>query len=250
MIQTADIQNSLELYAQLVSDVPSYGASWLQSLRREALSEFSRLGFPTTQDEQWRLTNEAPLLRTVFAHPGPRPTSRPQLAHLIGPASLRGIDSHELIFVNSEFLPELSSTNKLEIRAGTLSEIIQEKGETAELIARRLGRQAAAAVDGFAALNVAGFRDGAFLHVPDGTTISKPVHILFLTAGHHEPIIVQPRILIIAGRDVQATFVQSYIGGGETPYFTNAVCELCIGPNSRIELVKLQRETPQAFHIA
>ncbi|HTV47908.1 MAG TPA: Fe-S cluster assembly protein SufD [Phycisphaerae bacterium] len=250
MIQTADLSNNLEFFAQLATDTPSYGADWLESLRREALSEFLRLGFPTTHDEQWRLTNVAPILRTAFVRPGPRSATRQQLAHLIGTVSLRAIDSHELVFVNGEFWPEFSSTKGLSIHVGTISEAIHRNDQTSELIARNLGRQTAAVVDGFAALNVAGFRDGAFIHVPDETIITQPIHLLFLTISGDEPVIVQPRILIVAGHGVQATFVQSYAGAGETANLANAACELCIGANARIEMVKLQRETPQAFHVA
>jgi Fe-S cluster assembly protein SufD len=36
---------------------------WVQALREEAFERFSRAGFPTTRDEEWRFTNVAPIAR-------------------------------------------------------------------------------------------------------------------------------------------------------------------------------------------
>ncbi|HXS94894.1 MAG TPA: Fe-S cluster assembly protein SufD [Candidatus Limnocylindrales bacterium] len=40
---------------------------WLRELRNEAFERFSRLGFPTTRDEEWRFTNVAPIARARFS---------------------------------------------------------------------------------------------------------------------------------------------------------------------------------------
>src|ERR1017187_7372214 len=40
--------------------------AWLQSLRDAAFARFTKLGFPTTHNEEWRFTNVAPIARTAF----------------------------------------------------------------------------------------------------------------------------------------------------------------------------------------
>ena len=42
-------------------------APWLQDLRDAAFERFSSLGFPTTHDEEWRFTNDAPIARSSFS---------------------------------------------------------------------------------------------------------------------------------------------------------------------------------------
>ena len=37
------------------------GPAWLQSLREQARTRLGEIGFPTTEQEEWRFTNMAPL---------------------------------------------------------------------------------------------------------------------------------------------------------------------------------------------
>ena len=37
------------------------GPAWLPELRRTAIDEFARAGFPTSKDEEWRFTPVAPI---------------------------------------------------------------------------------------------------------------------------------------------------------------------------------------------
>ena len=40
--------------------------SWVFPIRKAAISRFAELGFPTTNDEDWRFTNVAPIARLPF----------------------------------------------------------------------------------------------------------------------------------------------------------------------------------------
>src|SRR5437762_1892712 len=40
---------------------------WLRELKSRSMEEFTRRGFPTTRDEEWRFTNIASITRTQFA---------------------------------------------------------------------------------------------------------------------------------------------------------------------------------------
>ena len=44
-------------------------------IRWEALDRFLTLGFPTTQDEEWRFTDVAPISEKIFTLPLPRRTT-------------------------------------------------------------------------------------------------------------------------------------------------------------------------------
>ena len=45
---------------------PGSKLDWLKSIREQAISRFSELGFPTVQDEDWRFTNVSPIARSSF----------------------------------------------------------------------------------------------------------------------------------------------------------------------------------------
>jgi Fe-S cluster assembly protein SufD len=97
----------------------------------------------------------------------------------------------------------------------------------------------------FVALNTANFEDGAFLHIPPNTVVEEPLWIDFTAAPERT---THPRNLIIIGAGSQARIVERYRGRGA--YFTNAVTEIVVGENAIVEHVKLEEESPDAFHVA
>jgi Fe-S cluster assembly protein SufD len=58
-----------------------------------------------------------------------------------------------------------------------------------------------------------------------------------------------PRVLIVADEGSNATVVESYFGH-DGSYLTNAVVEVVVKDNSRINHTRVQRESSQSFHIA
>ena len=69
------------------------GPPWLYDLRRRALEEFERRGFPTLQDEEWRFTNVAPIAQVPFV-----PALRDRMAALPGLDGLAEVA--RIVFVN------------------------------------------------------------------------------------------------------------------------------------------------------
>ncbi len=58
-----------------------------------------------------------------------------------------------------------------------------------------------------------------------------------------------PRTLIIAERHSKATVIESYVATGEASYFTNAVTEVLLEDGANLSHLKIQRESPRAFHV-
>jgi Fe-S cluster assembly protein SufD len=99
-------------------------------------------------------------------------------------------------------------------------------------------------------LNQAFFEDGVFIHVPAGVEVSQPVQLIFISTAKQAGAAIQPRNLIIAEANSKLTVIESYVHTASAAYFTNAVTELVAGDNANVELVKLQDEATDAFHIA
>ncbi|HEX4810187.1 MAG TPA: Fe-S cluster assembly protein SufD [Bryobacteraceae bacterium] len=97
----------------------------------------------------------------------------------------------------------------------------------------------------FVALNTANFEDGAFLQIPPNTVVEQPLWIDFTAIPERT---THPRNLIIVGAGSQVQIVERYTGTGQ--YFTNVVTEIVLGENSTAEHVKLEEESPDAFHVA
>jgi Fe-S cluster assembly protein SufD len=96
----------------------------------------------------------------------------------------------------------------------------------------------------FVALNTAFLGEVVFHRVPRGAVIEKPIEITH-RAGQG---VTHPRTLIVVGADAHCTIVETYEGTGA--YFTNAVTEIIAGDGAVIDHYKVQREAPEAFHIA
>jgi Fe-S cluster assembly protein SufD len=77
-----------------------------------------------------------------------------------------------------------------------------------------------------------------------------PVHLLFVTDAHGARAAAHPRTLIVAERHSKLTVLESHVGLGEASYFTNAVTEVDVADGATVQHVKLQQESPRAFHVA
>jgi Fe-S cluster assembly protein SufD len=228
-------------------------ASWLGRLRESAISRFEQLGFPTTDEEEWKYTNVAPVAKARF-----EPALEPQRSALeLDAAQLEPFLYEEarrscLVFTNGIYRPEWSSLEGLPLGAVAmnLSDALRD-GQHAEALREQLARSAEYNENAFTALNTAFISNGAFLSIPKGMRIESPIHLLFLSTTQAEnPSVSFPRVLLIAGEGSEATVIESYASVGEGVYWTNAVVEIVLGDNARLEYYKVQRESPQAFHIA
>jgi Fe-S cluster assembly protein SufD len=220
--------------------------AWLDALRKPALDRFNPASFPWTRDEHWRHTNFAPLLKTPFR---PAPPSLEVPADAVA-YSLGYEAATELVFVNGRYAPHLSRPGRLPrgVRVTSLAEAIDAADP---LVERHLARLAAADRNPFAALNTGFVRDGAFVHLARGAAVEGPIHLMFVsTSGGSDPTVSHPRVLVVAEEASEASIVESYVGGGEDVYFTNAVTEVVAGPNARLDHNKLQWESLDAFHVA
>jgi Fe-S cluster assembly protein SufD len=222
------------------------GPDWLQSLRQEARTQLGEIGFPTTKQEEWRFTNMAPL-RQWPLHAAEPATRRVGLAD-IEPFRLAR-DGYCLVFVDGRFRPDLSTVpgHDAPLRAGSLRAQWESDGRDLE---KHLARHARCDVNFFTALNTACFQDGAFVSVSANAVIEQPVQLLYLAASERPGAAVQARNLIVAHHGGSVKIIETYASLTEAPHLTNAVTELALGPEARVEHCKLQNENERAFHIA
>jgi Fe-S cluster assembly protein SufD len=222
------------------------GPDWLQSLRQNARMRLSEIGYPTTEQEEWRFTNMAPLRQWPLHAAEPA-------ARRVGPADIEPFllarDGWCLVFVDGCFRPDLSKLpgNDAPLRAGSLR--AQWEGDGREL-EKHLARHANCDTNFFTALNTACFHDGAFVSVPANAMIGQPVQLLYLAASERPGAAVHARNLIVAHRGSSLKIIETYASLTEAPHLTNAVTELALAPDARVEHCKLQNENESAFHVA
>jgi Fe-S cluster assembly protein SufD len=227
-------------------ELPAGEPAAVQALRRLAAERFATLGFPTLQQEAWRLTNVAPIARGVFTRPtGALEADPALLARHSFEATAR------LVFVDGRFAPALSQLDGLPsgVIAGSLAQTVESGAGALEHLGQ-LGQPMGAERNPFVALNTAFLHDGAFLSVPRGVVVPGTVHLLFLSSpgADGQATASFPRNLIVAGEQSQLSVVETYAGTGA--YFTCPVTELVAGPSSVVDHYKVQHESREAFHVA
>ena len=224
---------------------------WLRQAREEAILRFAELGFPTTRQEEWKYTNVSPIAKIPF-----QPASYEDSVGKDSP-SLRDLESalwvdaecSRLVFVNGYFSEALSCLEGLPagVQAGPLTAALD--GADGGSLEEHLGRYADFRHHPFVALNTASWLDGVFVRIAPGTVLEKPIHLVFAASSGGPPVVSHPRTLIIAERDTQATFTESYFGWGEGVCFSNAVTEIRAGENAVIDHYKLQLENERSYHL-
>ncbi|MBI4200521.1 MAG: Fe-S cluster assembly protein SufD [Chloroflexi bacterium] len=248
----AEEQEVLEHYLRAFGALERNGAardgSWVAALRRSAMARFSRLGFPTARrgNEEWKYTDIRPIARRPFQLPLP-PGSPAVGAAELAAFALGPTGGSRLVFVDGRYQEQLSSRPSLPgVSVLSLAEALTSGADTVQ---EHLGRYADCDTHAFTALNTAFLHDGAFVHIPQGTTLDKPVHLLFLSTAHAQDTATHPRVLIVAGEGARATVVETYGGPSGADYFTNAVAEVVVGPGADLTYYKEQRQGERAFHV-
>jgi Fe-S cluster assembly protein SufD len=222
--------------------------AWVFPLRKAGLARFAELGFPTLRDEDWRFTNVAPIAKLPFRpqfEAAPDGLTRESVAQL----TFGRLPARRLVFVNGHFAPNLSTRGPA-LAGITVTNLAAALAEDLPALDQYLACQGSGEEDAFAALNTAFFQDGAFVHLPAGSTAEAPLHLLFVTTATEPGSTTHPRNVIVAEAGSRATILESYVGTVPTPYVTNAVTELVLGEGAVVEHCKFQDEDLQAFHVA
>lgn len=225
-------------------------SAWINALRAEAASRLDVLALPTLRDEEWRFTDISQLARLSFS-PALSTThlEAADIAHFhIEEASTR------LVFVDGIHAPQLSSTAPAASNSGVVvSNLPTALATHAAAIKAHLGRLAAFRDNVFAARNTAVLQDAAVILVPRNVALAAPVHLLFIAT--QKDVVSTPRCLVVAETGSAVTLIEDYVvlhepRWQEEAHFTNAVTEIALEDNARVNHIRIQREGAHAFHIA
>jgi Fe-S cluster assembly protein SufD len=227
---------------------PARQPAWLRPLREAGLSSFAEQGFPSLHEEDWRFTNLAPLTRLPFK-PAPDPAGGGETIPSLDRIPFTRLSGSRLVFVDGRYSAGASLLKTLPagVRVTSLAGALAEASAVVE---KHLGQYARPQDNAFVALNQALFLDGAFIHVPAGVAVAEPVQLVFISTARQAGATTHPRNLIIAEPNSRITILETYVTRGPAAGLTNAVTELLAGDNATVELLKLQDESADAFHVS
>ncbi len=241
---TTSLQSDYLQYLLSSWDIkPTESLSWLDRLRAEAIDRAGTQQLPTKKDEEWRFTDISPLARLPFQAATPKCDLQVKdIEHL----KLKEAENR-LVFVDGHFAPQLSIiTGSLSHIAGNLPAYL---GSRDALLQSHLSKHVGIDSNVFAALNTAFLRDAAVIVFPKEFVLKQPVHLLFIAT--QSEVTSYPRSLIIGEPGSQATVIEDYVSLQQSAaYITNSVTEISLAEHARIQHIRVQRESNQAFHLA
>lgn len=219
-------------------------AEWLVALREAGAERFAEVGLPGSRDEEWRFTSLAALSRSDFSTPGA--SSSVTMDDLAG--YIFDVASPRVVLVDGRFVADLS--NLTDLPAGvTVMPLATAIAEGLAGVEPHLGRTAGPTQTPFTALSAATFSDGLFFKVSRGVKSTQAIEFISVTTAGAGAALLSPRVLVVVEESAEASLVESYLSLGGGGYLTNAVVEIQLEANARLEHSRVQREDETAWNI-
>ncbi len=232
-----DVQRQAILNQLLAQRSPLSEGSWLQAVRDRAAALLQDQSLPSNRDEDWRFTNLTEFYSHTFGAAAPASLGIGDIEPwAIAPDAIR------VVLVNGFLDHQLSTLDNLPtgLFIGSLTE---ETTDGKMHLGQQPGHH-----EVFTALNTASVADGVLMSIAPATTLTQPIHLLYLTVPGATPWAVMPRTLIKAGLNSTATLVETYGHVGEGLYWVNAVTEITVAHNAQLNHTRVQQESATAFH--
>lgn len=239
-------QSYVEQFDRHEQLLPGALPDWLRTQKKAALARFAERGFPDPRHEEWRYTNLRPIAKKNFREADSTTVSL--TAGELEAWRFAGLDAHALVFVNGRLSRELSSIGDMVegVRIMALSDaLVADSDELAGVLGSAINDE----LNSFATLNTAFLSEGAYVRIPAGTLLQKPVYLMFVSTAEHEPLVTHPRVVIHAGEGSECRVIEHYVGQAGSGNFTNAVTEVVTEPNASVRHYLLQEEGTEGYHI-
>jgi Fe-S cluster assembly protein SufD len=208
----------------------------LAGIRENAMASFTKLGFPDTSLETWRLTDlEESFARGYDYHLNPMKDVDIQKVFR---CNIPHLDTAVIGQLNGWYVSK--DVPLMELGNGIImGSLAEARKKYPELIEKYFGTMADDAADGFTALNTAFARDGVFIYVPDHVKSPKPVQLINVI-HHEENLFLQSRNLIVVGANAKLSLVHCDDSYNHQPSFSNIVSEIHVGEHGVMDHYKLQ----------
>ena len=222
---------------------PADWPEWFQHDQQRGWDLFQSLPLPSRRDEAWRFANIKATDLSGFSVASPVGDAAALVARSSGLADLSAklvFGNDGLLHAETSSLPDGVLVLPLEKAAREHEEVFRKSFMTGEV---RLGSKK------FAALHKARLRTGAFVHVPKGVAVERPVEIWHWVEGENAAIF--PHTLIVLEEGASATIIDRFVSSLNERSLAVAVNDLTLGKGSRLSYVGVQEwsDKATAFHL-
>jgi Fe-S cluster assembly protein SufD len=192
--------------------------------RSDALAAYERLPIPDTTEEHWRFTDLRDLDLSAFQ-----------------PGTVPGVESVTTML-------DLDVAGYATVTANGLEIAKAPEGVTFELLSEDdMHLYSLVGWDEkFAAHNAAMWKHGLLVRVPKGVVLEKPLYVRIAVTGQ-----TFWRLVVVAEEGARASLIEEYASpSADTAAYSNAVTELFVEQNAKLEYVSLQNLSTETWHFA
>jgi Fe-S cluster assembly protein SufD len=224
------------------------GPDWLVERRLAAVEQLDGITWPTDAEEIWRYSRIdeldpdrfRPPSRDELGEPGPEPAPGG------GPVAAEAGERAGLVVVRNGRVVHHELDEALAGKGVVVCGLATcDEADVADV----LGSCSQASPDAFTVLHDAFLAGGAFIKVPAGVVVDKPIIVLHWSEG--EGLATFPHTLVVADESSEITVVDRFgspdVGSG---HLVDAVVELLVGDNARLRYLSVQEHGPETWQVA
>ncbi|MDK2772236.1 MAG: Fe-S cluster assembly protein SufD [Flavobacterium sp.] len=216
--------------------------SSLHEVRNQAIKNFESKGFPSKKEEAWKYTSLNAVLKNDFSV---FPKSEPAIEFKeVKKYFLHDVDTYKLVFIDGKFSSFLSQTTHDGIDVCLMSSVLNKPKY--KLVLDTYFNQAASKDESLTTLNTAFAKEGAFVNIPKGKIVDKPIEIIHFSTGNEAAIMLQPRNLIIVGENAHVQIIERHQSLNDNPVLTNSVTEVFAQKRAICDYYKIQNDVQSA----
>jgi len=207
----------------------------LRDLRLKAFNKFKELGLPNKKWEEWQFTDFSSINKLNF-----RLSKDSDLPTLPKTIPGRISNSYIIFIVNGHYQPQLSEIpSSVSIATG-----LEHFRSNPELYSINNSSNP------FLSLNTSMMNSGLPIYIKDNAIIEKPIQVVYLTTKISDELMNHPRFSFNAGENSESTIIEQYIGSTSNSYFVNAVTQVNIEKNAKLNHVRIQEDDQTSHHTA
>ena len=195
--------------------------------RAELLERYRALPLPTTKDEHWRFTDLRGFDPDAFSANGAAKVERA--------GSMLDIETAALAHV---------SEAGIEIERAPEGVVFEPLSDSHELLGTLVGAE-----EKFAAHNLAEWKHGLLVRVPQGVEVAQPLYVR--VTGSVADAAHFWRVLVVAEEGSRLSFIEEHASAApDLAGYSNTVTELFVGDGARLEYVSIQNLAQETWHFA
>jgi Fe-S cluster assembly protein SufD len=214
----------------------------IHDIRTEAIKNFENLGFPTKKEEAWKYTSLNTILKNDYSV-FPKEETALEFKD-VKKYFIHEIDSYKIVFVDGVYSSYLSETTHEGIDVCLMSAALTKPKY--KVIIDAYFNKVAKQDDSLTSLNTAFSKEGAYINIPKGKVVSKPIQIIHFATGNESALMLQPRNLIVVGENAHVQIIERHQSLTSNPVLTNCVTEIFANKKAIVDYYKIQNDVETA----